>query len=80
MKLIQFLFFLFSGILISTSAYSQQGFLHAEGKNIVDGKGENVILRGIGTGNWMLMEGYMMKTSGFADTQHEITKKLETII
>ena len=28
-----------------------QGFLHAEGKNIVDGNGENVVLRGIGTGN-----------------------------
>ena len=37
-------------------AVSGQGFLHAGGKQIVDGTGENVILRGIGTGNWMLQE------------------------
>ena len=59
---------------------SSQGFLHADGKNIVNGAGENVILRGIGTGNWMLMEGYMMKTEGIAGTQHEFEAKLiETI-
>lgn len=57
-----------------------QGFLHADGKNIVNGAGENVLLKGIGTGNWMLMEGYMMKTEGIAGTQHEIRAKLiETI-
>jgi hypothetical protein len=57
-----------------------QGFLHADGKNIVNGAGENVLLKGIGTGNWMLMEGYMMKTEGIAGTQHEIKAKLvETI-
>lgn len=57
-----------------------QGFLHADGKNIVNGDGENVILRGIGTGNWMLMEGYMMKTEGVAGTQHEIRAKLEDLM
>ena len=57
-----------------------QGFLHANGKNIVNGDGENVILRGIGTGNWMLMEGYMMKTEGVAGTQHEFRAKLEELI
>ncbi|WP_346856216.1 carbohydrate-binding protein [uncultured Draconibacterium sp.] len=57
-----------------------QGFLHADGKNIVNGAGENVLLKGIGTGNWMLMEGYMMKTEGIAGTQHEIKAILvETI-
>lgn len=80
MKSIQFLLFFFFLFFVSSSVIAQQGFLHADGQKIVDGNGENVILRGIGTGNWMLMEGYMMKTSGFASTQHEITKKLETII
>lgn len=57
-----------------------QGFLHTDGKKIVNGNGENIILRGIGTGNWMLMEGYMMKSEGVAGTQHEFEAKLvETI-
>lgn len=56
------------------------GFLHTKGKQIVNGEEENVILRGIGTGNWMLMEGYMMKTEGVAGTQHEIRQRLEDII
>jgi len=47
-----------------------QGFLHTDGKQIVDGNGENVILRGIGTGNWMIMEGYMMKTEGTSFSTH----------
>ncbi|KAF0199117.1 MAG: glycoside hydrolase family protein [Bacteroidetes bacterium] len=57
-----------------------QGYLHAGGKLIYDGAGNEVILRGIGTGNWLLQEGYMMKTSNFAGTQHEIRQKMiETI-
>jgi len=57
-------------------AVSGQGFLHADGKQIVDGTGENLILRGIGTGNWMLQEGYMMETGDIAGTQHEFREKL----
>lgn len=34
------------------------GFLHAEGRRMVNGNGETVILRGWGTGNWMNLEGY----------------------
>ncbi|MBQ8640187.1 MAG: cellulase family glycosylhydrolase [Lachnospiraceae bacterium] len=35
------------------------GFLHTEGKKIVDGQGKEVLLTGWGLGNWLLMEGYM---------------------
>ncbi|MFO7668514.1 MAG: carbohydrate-binding protein [Bacteroidales bacterium] len=62
-------------ILVSQLAWGQ-GYLHADGKRMVNGAGENVILRGIGTGNWMLQEGYMMLTSGVAGTQHEFRAKL----
>jgi endoglucanase len=61
---------------VSAPFLSGQGFLHADGKQIVDGNGENVILRGIGTGNWMLQEGYMMETGDIAGTQHEFRAKL----
>lgn len=57
-----------------------QGFLHRNGKNIVDGTGNEVILRGIGTGNWMLQEGYMMQSSDVAPTQHQFRAKLISTI
>ncbi len=56
------------------------GFLHRSGRYIADGSGREVILRGIGTGNWMLQEGYMMQTSGVAGTQHEFRTKLKAVI
>jgi len=68
-------------LLISFAFQSHaQGFLHVDGKQIVDGNGENYILRGIGTGNWMLQEGYMMKTADVAGTQHELQAKLTATI
>ena len=72
-----FILFLF---LAGSQSALAQGYLHAEGDRIVDGKGENFIIRSIGTGNWMLQEGYMMKTAGIAGTQHEFRKKLEQTI
>ena len=36
-----------------------QGFLHADGKKLVNGKGEEILLAGWGLGNWLLTEGYM---------------------
>jgi endoglucanase len=63
-------------IIFGINTLSSQGFLHRNGKYIYDGAGNEVILRGIGTGNWMLQEGYMMQTSGVADTQHEFRAKL----
>lgn len=67
-------------ILLSLSNLNAQGYLHADDIKIVNGNNENVLLRGIGTGNWMLMEGYMMKTAGVAGTQHEFRAKLSEAI
>lgn len=41
-----------------------KGFLHTEGKKILDGSGEEVILTGWGVGNWLLQEGYMWQAFG----------------
>jgi endoglucanase len=57
-----------------------QGFLHTQGKYILDGNNDEVIIRGLGTGNWMLQEGYMMQTSDIGGTQHEFRAKLEETI
>ncbi len=62
------------------SILNAQGFLHTKGKQILNGNEENIILKGIGTGNWMIQEGYMMRSAGIAGTQHEFRQKLiETI-
>lgn len=57
-----------------------QGFLQTDGKKIVDGNGDEIILRGMGLGGWMLMEGYMMQSSDVADTQWEFRERLEDLM
>ncbi|MCF8359206.1 MAG: cellulase family glycosylhydrolase [Prolixibacteraceae bacterium] len=56
------------------------GFLHTNGKKIVDATGNEVILRGMGFGGWMLQEGYMLQTSAFAGPQHEIKNTIAELI
>ena len=56
------------------------GFLRASGKQIVDGQGQNVVLRGMGFGNWMLQEPYMMDVSGIADTQLQLKSKIAELV
>lgn len=68
-------------LLYSTFSSSfSQGFLHRDNKKIVDGNGQEVLLRGMGLGGWMLQEGYMMKTSAFAGTQHALKAKITDLI
>jgi hypothetical protein len=57
-----------------------QGFLKADGQRIVNSNGENVLLRGIGLGGWMLQEGYMLKVNGIGQQQHVIKSKIEELI
>ena len=40
------------------------GFLRAENGKIVNGRGEEIILTGMGLGNWLLPEGYMWRFKG----------------
>ncbi|MBQ3816440.1 MAG: cellulase family glycosylhydrolase [Clostridia bacterium] len=40
------------------------GFLRNEGGRIVNGRGEEILLCGMGVGNWLLPEGYMWKLGG----------------
>lgn len=54
--------------------------LKTQGKKIVDQNGNEVILRGMGLGGWMLQEGYMMQSSDVADTQHEFKNRLIALI
>lgn len=66
-------------IAFCTSIFSQ-GFVHRDNKKIVTGTGEEIILRGMGLGGWMLQEGYMMRSSAFASTQHDLKAKISDLI
>jgi len=68
--------------LILVFAWQQmhaQGFLKAEGKKIVNEKGENILLRGIGLGGWMLQEGYMLRLYNDGQ-QHKIRERIEKLL
>jgi endoglucanase len=56
-----------------------QGFLKAKGKSIVNEKGEQVILRGMGLGGWMLQEGYMLKL-GPVGPQYRIRERITDLV
>jgi endoglucanase len=71
------LFLLFLTIMVHS--YSQT-LLQTQGKIIVNQSGDTVLLRGMGLGGWMLQEGYMLQTAGFANAQYEIRDRIEQLI
>lgn len=80
MKLFFLLLFTISQIILFSSQSFAQGFLHRQDKKIVDGSGQEILLRGIGLGGWLVQEGYMLQTSGFANAQWEIRKKISDLV
>ena len=66
--------------VVASFSLNAQSFLHTNGQDIVDGKGNTIILRGLGLGGWMVQEGYMLQTSSFAGPQHEIKEKISELI
>lgn len=59
---------------------SSQGWLKVDGKRIVDEKGNNILLRGMGLGGWMLQEGYMLRVEKIGQQQHVIKKNIADLI
>ncbi|QCX38277.1 carbohydrate-binding protein [Aureibaculum algae] len=59
---------------------TSQSFLHRDGQHIVDKDGNNILLRGLGLGGWMVQEGYMLQTGAFAGPQHIIKEKIIDLI
>ena len=73
------LLLLFVCTFLSLGAFAQS-FLKANGQNIVNEEGEEVLLRGMGLGGWMVQEGYMLQTASFASAQHQIRQKITELI
>lgn len=67
------------GVLFSVSTVSAQGFLRTQGTKIINDNGE-VLLRGMGLGGWLVPEGYMLGTSGFANSPTQIRNKIESLV
>lgn len=51
---------------------SFDGFVRAHEGRLVDGAGHDLLLRGVGLGNWMLPEGYMWRFGPGAESPREI--------
>ena len=73
----------FALVIISSFCLAKQtqsqGFLKADKTKIVNEKGENVLLRGIGLGGWMLQEGYMLHVNKESQ-QYRIKQRMELLI
>jgi endoglucanase len=64
--------------LVSTAAQAQ--FAHTRGKEIVDGAGKPLLLRGINLGNWLVPEGYMWHFDGGPESPREIEAVVTELI
>lgn len=71
--------FFFILFFFSFAQSDAQGFLRTEGKKVVNEKGENVLLRGMGLGGWMLQEGYMLKVPGHGQ-QYRIRERIDSLV
>lgn len=67
-----------AAFLLSCTA-PPRNFLRAENSCIVNGRGDTILLRGMGLGGWMLQEGYMFRL-GFLGRQYRIRESIEELI
>ena len=72
-------------LMLATPAFeprraSFDGFVHAQDARLVDGSGRELLLRGVGLGNWMLPEGYMWKFGPGAESPREIERLTERLL
>ena len=54
------------------AGWSQSGFVHTSGTELVDGQGKPLMLRGTNLGNWFEVEGYMFHLGDTAQSPREI--------
>jgi hypothetical protein len=71
---------LLAAVLLASCGKQEKNFLRTDGTMIVNGAGENVLLRGYGLGGWMLQEPYMLKLSGVAVAQYDIKNRISELV
>lgn len=81
MKILNYRSFLsLLALMVFQSTAWSQNYVHANGKAIVEGNGDTLIIRAMGVGGWMVQEGYMLQTASFASPQHKIKDTIEALI
>ncbi|MFO1498625.1 MAG: cellulase family glycosylhydrolase [Verrucomicrobiota bacterium] len=75
------IFALAIAVVVTLRAFGadDHGFLRAKEMRIVNGAGQEVLLRGMGLGGWMLQEGYMLGIEK-EGTQHSIRGRIASLI
>ena len=71
---------LLATVMLASCGKQEKNFLRTDGARIVNGAGENVLLRGYGLGGWMLQEPYMLKLSGVAVAQYDIRNRISELV
>jgi endoglucanase len=66
--------------LLSPVLLAQRGFVHAKGSDLVDAKGQPLMLRGTNLGNWLEPEGYMFHFEDNPQSSSEIEALTEELI
>lgn len=61
-----------------TSRTLVQGYLKREGNKVVNGNGEEILLTGLGIGNWLLPEGYMWLSKGCS--RFDRPRRIEAVV
>ncbi len=80
MHLRKFVFTAILSCLFITKA-AQPQFAHTEGKEIVDGNGKKLLLRGTNLGNWLVPEGYMWHlNNGGPESPREIEALITELV
>lgn len=69
-----------AGLVESQGVPVKAGFVHAEGKFLVDAAGHKLILRGTNLGNWLVPEGYMFRFDGGPQSPREIEALVNELI
>lgn len=57
-----------------------KGFLKAQGCKLVNGNGQEILLRGVGLGGWLLSEGYMWRLPQNMDRPRRIEKMIVDMV
>ena len=56
------------------------GFVRSKNARLIDGNGSDLLLRGVGLGNWMLPEGYMWRFGPGAESPREIERLVDRLL
>lgn len=57
-----------------------RGFAHTRGRDIVDGRGQVLRMRGTSLGNWLVTEGYMFGFAGGPQSRREIEQMTRELL